>query len=214
MSEMKNETTATVNEQTTTTTAAPGLEDILKELAAKKGVKIDTAALAASLTVEQVECDDNREFEAKIHEMTVEKAESREVVIRNPIRKNEIELADECAGQFKEFKEAFYAGLVGKPTGLEKVSYRPDGFIRRDGESEGSKILAARQFVVTLKIAGKWETLPRYLATEQGGHFALSASQTLKAARTLSSHLNYVWVKGHSAEELAAALKLGKKAAK
>ena len=213
MSEMKNETTATVNEQTTTT-AAPGLEDILKELAAKKGVKIDTAALAASLTVEQVECDDNREFEAKIHEMTVEKAESREVVIRNPIRKNEIELADECAGQFKEFKEAFYAGLVGKPTGLEKVSYRPDGFIRRDGESEGSKILAARQFVVTLKIAGKWETLPRYLATEQGGHFALSASQTLKAARTLSSHLNYVWVKGHSAEELAAALKLGKKAAK
>lgn len=192
----------TNNEENKTNTVVAGAENAA---AAESLIKKVTKTVEVEvIDIPQIECEEDgvREFRRAINEMTIEKAESEDSKPTNPVRKNEVVVADECSGNLKEFKKAFYEGLYKTPSGLEKVGYRPDGFVSRDGSGNGQNCLAAKQFVVTIRRNGKWETLPRFLATDEGGHFALSASQTLKAARTLASHLNFVWLKNGDAKLL------------
>lgn len=190
------------NEENKTNTVAAVAENAAAvESLTKKVVKTVEVEV---LDIPSIECEEDgvREFRRAINEMTIEKAESEDAKPTNPVRKNEVVVAEDCSGNLKEFKKAFYEGLYKAPSGLEKVGYRPDGFVSRDGTEAGQNCLAAKHFVVTIKRNGKWETLPRFLATDEGGHFALSASQTLKAARTLASHLNFVWLKNGDAKLL------------
>ena len=188
-------------ENKTNTNTVAGAENAAAESLIKKVVKTVEVEV---LDIPSIECEEDgvREFRRTINEMTIEKAESEDSKPTNPVRKNEVVVSGECSGNLKEFKKAFYEGLYKAPSGLEKVGYRPDGFVSRDGSETGQNCLAAKQFVVTIKRNGKWETLPRFLATDEGGHFALSASQTLKAARVLASHLNFVWLKNGDAKLL------------
>lgn len=168
------------------------------------GMKTVTVTKTVTIVdIPEIECEEEgvRDFSRRINEHSISIAEEQDSKPTNPVRRNEVVVADECSGNLKEFKSAFYKGLYTAPSGLEKISYRPDGFVSRDGNADSS-CLAAKQFVVTLKRHGKWETLPRFLATDEGGRFALSASQTLKAARILASHLNFVWLKGGDAKLL------------
>lgn len=197
------------NKTETTATAAEALASAAAGVGTKKVTKTITVEVIDIPEVE-AESDGVREFARALNDDAIEIAETNDEKPTNPVRRNELVIANECTGGIKNFKEAFYAGLYKRPSGLEKVSYRPDGFVGRDGAAKGSTVLAAKQFVVTIKRNGKWETLPRYLATDEGGHFALGASQTLKAARVLASHLNFVWMKGGNPELLK---KGGKKTA-
>lgn len=190
------------NEENKTNTGVAGAENAASAESLIK--KVTKTVEVEVLDIPSIECEEDgvREFRRAINEMTIEKAESEDSKPTNPVRKNEVVVADECSGNLKEFKKAFYEGLYKSPAGLEKIGYRPDGFVSRDGSEAGQNCLAAKQFVVTIRRNGKWETLPRFLATDEGGHFALSASQTLKAARTLASHLNFVWLKNGDAKLL------------
>lgn len=166
------------------------LEQLLKAKSADK--KVD-------LPETEAEEDGFMAFRRRINSVTIESAETRDAKPSNPVRKNEIVLDEECSGGLKDFKLYFYEGLIKAPEGLEKVSWRVNGFVLRDGENAEDKVLCARQFVVTVRIKGEWWELPRFLATPKGGKFALSAGQTLKGARTLAAQLNWVWMKGGDA---------------
>lgn len=168
------------------------LEQLLKAAKSQGEKKVE-------LPETEAEEDGFMAFRRRINAVTIESAETRDAKPSNPVRKNEIVLDEECSGGLKDFRMYFYEGLIKAPEGLEKVSWRVNGFVQRDGEKAEDKVLCARQFVVTVKIKGDWWELPRFLATPKGGKFALSAGQTLKGARTLASQLNWVWKKGGDA---------------
>ena len=153
--------------------------------------------------VDFVECEsDDKEhtFWGMLSSETIAKAETIANKPSNPVRKGEIILSDECNGNLKDFKTALFEGKVFAPAGLVKTSYRVSGFVSRDGDSADKKVLCAKQFVVTLMIKGRWVELPRWLASREGGLFALSAIQTAKAAKELSTILYMLWVKGMKPE--------------
>ena len=193
--EVKNETAneAEVKVEATKPAGELSREELEQLLKAKSvGEKVD-------LPETEAEEDGFMAFRRRINSVTIESAETRDAKPSNPVRKNEIVLDDECSGGLKDFKLYFYEGLIKAPEGLEKVSWRVNGFVQRDGEKSEDKVLCARQFVVTIKVKGEWWELPRFLATPKGGKFALSAGQTLKGARTLAAQLNWVWMKGGDA---------------
>lgn len=197
--EVKNETAAEVAEFKVEATKPAGelsreeLEQLLKAAKSQGEKKV------VDLPETEAEDDGFMAFRRQINSVTIESAEARDSKPSNPVRKNEIVLDEECSGGLKDFKLYFYEGLIKAPEGLEKVSWRVNGFVQRDGEKAEDKVLCARQFVVTIKVKGEWWELPRFLATPKGGKFALSAGQTLKGARTLASQLNWVWLKGGDA---------------
>lgn len=194
--EVKNETANESAEVKVEATKPAGelsreeLEQLLKSKSSKAKVELPET---------EAEDDGFMAFRRRINSSTIERAEARDAKPTNPVRKNEIVVDDECSGGMKDFKLYFYEGLIKAPEGLEKVSWRVNGFVQRDGENAKDKVLCARQFVVTVKIKGDWWELPRFLATPKGGKFALSAGQTLKGARTLAAQLNWVWIKGGDA---------------
>ena len=187
-----------------TATPAPETQVNAELKAAEEALKAaDKTSVSDLPNVEPEECEKDvkginplRGFSRRLTADRITHAEDTDVKPTNPVRKGEVVMADDCSGVLKDFKKALMEGLIRKPDGLDKVSYRCNGFVKRDGSEEGSSVLAAKQFVTTLRISGRWIELPRYLASPDGGQFAIGASQTLKAARTLSAILHAVWVKG------------------
>ena len=194
--EVKNET-ANESAEVKVEATKPAGELSREEL--EQLLKSKSKAEKVELPETEAEDDGFMAFRRRINSSTIERAEARDAKPSNPVRKNEIVLDEECSGGLKDFKLYFYEGLIKAPEGLEKVSWRVNGFVQRDGENSKDKVLCARQFVVTVKIKGDWWELPRFLATPKGGKFALSAGQTLKGARTLAAQLNWVWIKGGDA---------------
>lgn len=158
---------------------------------------------------EFVECEDREEdagkfFRKVLHDSNFDKAEKITSKPTNPVRKGEIVVVeDDCSGNFKDFKKKLFEGKeILAPVGLEKVSFRVEGFVARDGSAKDKMSLCAKQFVVTLRINGRWMTLPRYLATVNGGLFALPACQTARAAKEFATVLHMFWIEKRTPEQV------------
>lgn len=169
------------------------------------------AAKTAEATAEQVafvECESDKDsaeakvFRRVLHDENFVRADATDTKPTNPLRRGEVVVAEECMGSLKDFRKELMDGNILAPDKIQKVSFRVEGFVQRDGSTANTSVLAAKQFVVTLKIDGRWVTLPRWLATVDGGLYALGATQTARAAKELATILHMIWVCGRKPDDV------------